>query len=100
MNKGLESAIAIYGIMKAGGAYVPLDPFSPVGRINYIIQDCGIRHLITNEAQLNSLQQLLAEETRLECLIGIPPHTDLPIRCISWKDSQLYLQQRNRKSFD
>jgi L-proline---[L-prolyl-carrier protein] ligase len=86
MRKCLESAIAMYGIMKAGGAYVPLDPFSPISRINYVIQDCGIRHLITNEAQLNTIQQLLAEETMLEYLIGIPPQTDLPIHCVSWED--------------
>jgi acyl-CoA synthetase (AMP-forming)/AMP-acid ligase II len=30
MNKGLESAVAMYGIMQAGAAYVPLDPFAPV----------------------------------------------------------------------
>ena len=49
MNKGLESAVSIYGIMKSGGAYVPLDPFAPANRIQYVIEDCGIRHLITNE---------------------------------------------------
>lgn len=86
MKKCLESAVAIHGIMKAGGAYVPLDPFSPVSRINYVVQDCGIRHLITNEAQLNSLQQLLAEEMKLEYLIGIPLQPDLPIQCVSWED--------------
>src|SRR5512139_4209506 len=49
MNKGLESAIAIYGIMKAGAAYVPLDSFAPVARVAFVIQDCGIRHLLTKE---------------------------------------------------
>jgi acyl-CoA synthetase (AMP-forming)/AMP-acid ligase II len=48
MNKGLESAIAIYGIMKAGAAYVPLDPFAPLARLGYVIKDCGIRHLLSN----------------------------------------------------
>jgi amino acid adenylation domain-containing protein len=86
MKKCLESAIAIHGILKAGGAYVPLDPFSPVGRISYVIQDCGIRHLISNEGQFDSLQQLLAEETSLEHLIGIPPQADLPIQCTGWQD--------------
>ena len=29
LNKSIESAIAIFGIMKAGAAYVPLDPSYP-----------------------------------------------------------------------
>ena len=29
MNKSVDSAVAMHGIMKAGGAYVPLDPFAP-----------------------------------------------------------------------
>ena len=45
MNKGLESPVALYGIMKAGAAYVPLDPFAPVGRLSFVIRNCGIRHL-------------------------------------------------------
>ena len=49
MNKSLESAVAVYGIMKAGAAYVPLDPFAPVARIGYVIRDCGIRCLVTGE---------------------------------------------------
>ena len=86
MNKCLESAVAIYGIMKAGGAYVPLDPFSPAGRIKYVIRDCAVRRLVTNNAQLNRLKQLLADGAAPESLIGIAPTPELPVECISWED--------------
>ncbi|MGB7086563.1 MAG: AMP-binding protein [Phormidesmis sp.] len=46
LNKSLESAIALYGIWKAGAAYVPLDPSAPISRNRYVIEHCGIRHLI------------------------------------------------------
>src|SRR5258708_39193031 len=36
------------GVLKAGGVYVPLDPQAPPDRIGYIIENCGIRVLITN----------------------------------------------------
>ncbi len=46
MNKSLESAIAIYGIMKAGAAYVPIDPAAPQSRATYVVRDCGIRYMV------------------------------------------------------
>lgn len=91
MNKGLESAVAMYGIMKAGGAYVPLDPFAPANRIGYVIKDCGIRHVLAKPNKSDNLRQILAEETTsgktpLEFLIGIGPEEDLPAKCFTWDD--------------
>ncbi len=86
MNKGLESAIAIYGIMKAGGAYVPLDPFAPESRIGYVIKDCGIHHLITNRAKINSLTTIFNDGTYLDHIIGIESNPMLPANCISWEE--------------
>ena len=83
MNKGLESAIAIYGVMKAGAAYVPLDPFAPAARISYVIRDCGIRHLITNDLKL-SMSGLLDEDVDLDCLIGVEAAEERPYTAISW----------------
>ncbi len=42
MNKGLESAVAIYGIMKAGAAYVPLGPLCAGGAAG--VCHPGLRH--------------------------------------------------------
>jgi amino acid adenylation domain-containing protein len=86
MNKGLESAISIYGIMKAGGAYVPLDPFAPTSRIAFVMRDCEIRHLVSKEAKLDALRQVLAEGTPLEHLIGVSDQPDLHVSQISWED--------------
>ena len=48
LNKSLESAVAIYGIMKAGAAYVPLDPLAPISRLKLVIEDCGIRQIVSH----------------------------------------------------
>jgi len=37
----------ILGILKAGGAYVPIDPDYPVQRINYILENCHPRAILT-----------------------------------------------------
>ena len=86
MNKGLNSAVAIYGIMTAGAAYVPLDPFAPVSRLSYVVRDCGIRCLITHPTMLDQLRQMMETQSGLEFLIGLEPQDDLQVRSISWDD--------------
>jgi amino acid adenylation domain-containing protein len=85
MNKCLESAVAIYGIMKAGGAYVPLDPFAPVGRLGFVIQDCGIRHLITKPAKQDQVGQILEDNITLKCLVGLEQVDHPAMRCVPWE---------------
>lgn len=83
MNKSLEAITAVYGIMKAGAAYVPLDPFAPVPRLEYVIRDCNIRCLISNEMKLDDLQQMLDDGVQLDCVIGIADDA-LATKVISW----------------
>jgi amino acid adenylation domain-containing protein len=86
MNKGLESAAAIYGIMKAGGAYVPLDPLAPLSRIGYVINDCGIEILITKPEKLDAVKEISLNAPGLRCLVGIESQPDLQVSCISWDE--------------
>jgi amino acid adenylation domain-containing protein len=84
MNKSLDSAVAIHGIMKAGGAYVPLDPFAPPARIALVIRNCGIRHIITTDLKLE-LSALLSEDVgSVECLIGSSPREGF--RSLTWDE--------------
>jgi len=55
LGKSLESVAAVYGIMKAGGVYVPLDVQSPAARISAVIADCGIKHLVSQDALVGAL---------------------------------------------
>lgn len=56
MHKCLELGVAIYGILKAGCVFVPIDPFMPAARVQFIVQDCGINHLLTSDALVGNLQ--------------------------------------------
>jgi amino acid adenylation domain-containing protein len=47
LERGLEMVVAALGILKAGGAYLPLDPSFPRERLDYMIQDSGIRWIVT-----------------------------------------------------
>ncbi|MCA9900325.1 MAG: amino acid adenylation domain-containing protein [Anaerolineales bacterium] len=83
INKDMESAVSIYGIMKAGAAYVPLDPFAPVERLSYVIKDCQIDVVITKPNKMGQVRSMVAD-TNLSCLIGVEPQDDLDVTCIPW----------------
>ena len=53
--KAVESLVAMFGALKAGAVYVPLDPQQPAERISYIISNCGIKGLITQDDRLRLL---------------------------------------------
>ncbi len=61
MNKGLNTIACLYGILKAGGVYVPLDPFAPVARIAYVIEDCGIEIVFSDEGKKSEIPELLSQ---------------------------------------
>ncbi|HEX7072237.1 MAG TPA: AMP-binding protein, partial [Rhodothermales bacterium] len=86
LGKGPASVIGLYGIMKAGAAYVPLDPGAPVARTAFVLNDCGICVVITEEARVPALRQMLSDGVGLECAIGIDPQEDLGLRTVSWSD--------------
>ncbi|MBP1599408.1 MAG: Glutamate-1-semialdehyde aminotransferase, partial [Acidobacteria bacterium] len=47
MERSLDMIVGLLGILKAGGAYVPLDADYPEERLLFMIQDTGMRLLLT-----------------------------------------------------
>ncbi|WDE02114.1 non-ribosomal peptide synthetase [Thalassomonas actiniarum] len=52
VDRSAEMVISILAILKAGAAYVPLDPSYPKARLQYILEDTGLKHLV-NWSQLD-----------------------------------------------
>ncbi len=48
LERSIEVVIAILAILKTGAAYIPLDPHAPKDRINFILHDARVKHLITH----------------------------------------------------
>ena len=84
MAKSLYSPVALYGIMKAGAAYVPIDPAAPAARLAWLVRDCGIRHLVSEDAKRSMLAALAREGALPACLLGVSPGDDLPSSCLTW----------------
>ena len=78
LNRTIETAIAIYGIMQAGGVYVPLDPQVPVERTQFLINDCNIKILITNQTQRRKIKKINKGEVQLSAIIGIAEKESTP----------------------
>lgn len=85
LNKCLETAIAIYGIWKAGAAYVPLDPAAPVARTAFALNDCAIRHIVTQPGKADAVRAL-AGLAVLDSAVGLDPADGLPARCLPWRE--------------
>ncbi len=81
LNRCLDSATAVYGILKAGAAFVPLDPFAPASRNHFVIKDCQIKVLVSSDAQRRQLTSLFNEKPELQCIIGTS--LDLPVHQIA-----------------
>jgi amino acid adenylation domain-containing protein len=58
LHKGIDAVVAIFGILKAGAAYVPVDAESPAARGAFILNDCQVKAVITEE----KLEQALVDE--------------------------------------
>ncbi|MFH6996197.1 amino acid adenylation domain-containing protein, partial [Flavobacterium sp. FlaQc-48] len=52
INRSFEMIIGILGILKSGGAYVPIDPEYPQARIDYMLEDSGIKFLLSDSTSL------------------------------------------------
>lgn len=66
LNRSIHSVIGALGIQKAGAAYVPIDPMAPAGRIDYIVNKCGINHLITSQKRLKALEGIFPSGAPLQ----------------------------------
>jgi amino acid adenylation domain-containing protein len=91
MNRSISSIVAACGVLKAGGAYVPIDPMSPSERINYLINQCEIKTLLTLHERLKNLRQGLSENSPLKTIIVMDgletsPQPVASARIIDWRD--------------
>ena len=47
MERSLELLVGLLAVLKAGGAYVPLEPSYPQKRMDFILEDTGVRIALT-----------------------------------------------------
>jgi amino acid adenylation domain-containing protein len=68
VERSLEMIVGILGVLKAGGAYVPLDPSYPEDRLAFLLEDSGIKILLTQERVKSCLPPHNAQVMYLDTL--------------------------------
>ncbi|MGC4060234.1 MAG: amino acid adenylation domain-containing protein [Aquabacterium sp.] len=69
-ERSIEMVVGLMAILKAGGAYVPLDPDYPADRLAYMVEDSGIRLLLT-QSHLKDRLPLAADLSVLHLDSGV-----------------------------
>ncbi len=49
LQRSFDMIISMLAVLKAGGAYVPLDPTYPQDRLRFMIEDAGLRLMLTSQ---------------------------------------------------
>lgn len=74
VERSIDVVVALLGILGAGGAYVPLDPSYPLDRLRYMVDDAGVRVIVTQA----HLAGTLATSERVELSIEDLERGDSP----------------------
>ncbi len=90
LPKRLEAVAALFGTAAAGGIFVPVNPLLKSAQISHIVNDCGVRILVTSGDRLAGLQDVLQNCPSLECIVLIDTAPDglcapSRIRIASWR---------------
>jgi amino acid adenylation domain-containing protein len=85
MSKGLDSAVAMYGIMKAGAAYVPLDALAPLDRLVLIAKDCGITHLVSERSKSVTVRAMLDAGVPFDTVVGFDDNSGEAGPGVAWE---------------
>lgn len=71
LPKSIDGVATLYGILAAGAAYVPVDPGAPPARNAYILNNCAVKVIVTEERLASRLRD------ELRTLGDVPPILEL-----------------------
>lgn len=81
------AAYAFYAVSMAGAVFVPINPLLKRAQVKHIVNDCGIRVLITNPERLLMLVDALAQCPALEHVVlsaAADSSLACPVPCTPW----------------
>ncbi|HXM56284.1 MAG TPA: amino acid adenylation domain-containing protein, partial [Candidatus Dormibacteraeota bacterium] len=72
LDRSLESAVALLGVLEAGGAYLPLDSSHPDDRLRFMVGAGGARVLVTTAAHAGRLANSCPRVVLLDPDLAVP----------------------------
>ena len=70
MERSIDMVVALLAVLKSGAAYVPLDPAFPRDRIQFMMADAALSHVLTHSALRPTLPATTARVMALDTLAG------------------------------
>ena len=88
LSKSPQAVAAAFGSSKAGGCFVPIHPVSKPGQVAHIVNDCGVRVLVTSPERLATLAPVLARCASLRHVVvtGAPTACASACEVTAWAD--------------
>lgn len=85
LPKSIESIVGVYAALMSGAAFVPIDPQLPAERVAFLLDDCSVRHIVTQPQKLATLAALPEAQRASLAIYGAEPG-DSGLRTIGWDD--------------
>jgi amino acid adenylation domain-containing protein len=71
LENSMESVVSIFGILKSSGVFVVINPQVKAGKLEYILNDCQVKVLITDDRHLKTISETLQNCSKLNGLIVV-----------------------------
>ncbi|MHC4549812.1 MAG: acyl-CoA ligase (AMP-forming), exosortase A system-associated [Planctomycetota bacterium] len=81
LDKSFEESSAIFGASLAGGVFVPVNALLREKQVAHILNDCGVRYLVTNARRFGMLEEILDEAPALDSVLLVDEGGDA--RCVA-----------------
>jgi len=69
LENSVESVISIFGILKASGIFVVINPQTKEKKTEYILNDCQVKNLITDQMRFEQISNVLSNCPNLKLVI-------------------------------
>ncbi|SEB35202.1 amino acid adenylation domain-containing protein [Tenacibaculum sp. MAR_2009_124] len=79
LERGLDMVVGVFGILKAGGAYVPMKPDFPKDRIEYLLEDTGCSHVVT-DLESQEIVALSSDTIQLIAIENVADYATIPVK--------------------
>ncbi len=66
LERSFDMAVALLGVLKAGGAYMPLEHNYPAARLAFMLDDAGVKLLLTQSSLVESLPEFDGDRVLLD----------------------------------
>jgi len=101
LENSVESVISLFGILKADAVFVMLSPQLKAPKLEYILNNCGAKALISDVSRLNAASGVLSNASSLESVVFVGDKEKIKAgihrNSISWSEADKFSNLQDAK---